>query len=365
MASAEGSAGLDSAEVSSRLSPASMSALDSPEETLAELCACVPAQALQGLALSKLAQWALWECPSGRAGLARARHALSWVRLALQYDLAATSDLSCLVEPLLATFILNKSLRPIVADLLCSVVVVKHVTSWRVKALQRLGHCARLPKDKAAVATVAGRFSMLKPGSVPAHLLKIRAKMTSSSASTNADPLSAAFEAVWRDRTPIDAEMDDLVAQGRLTWEADQVYEDQVRSSPPAKRPRRARTHLRHMLGGPQPNRLAAELRKHGRREDDVEMTSLQKCSRVGDVYDNVSKILPPARTTALLCNRGTFFLLAVAPPIGRFERNSAAVTRQRLRLLRESRHRLALTLHHVLHNEFFASEDSGTKCKS
>ncbi len=38
------------------------------------------------------------------------------------------------------------------------------------------------------------------------------------------DSLGRKFESVWRDRTPIEAEFDDLVGGSHLTWENDQVF---------------------------------------------------------------------------------------------------------------------------------------------
>jgi hypothetical protein len=186
-----------------------------------------------------------------------------------------------------------------------------------------------------------------------------------TSVTTIEKPLSAAFEGVWRDRTPIDAELDDIVADGRLTWEGDQVFESSsdlssregLSSSPPSKRRRRL-AHLRSMLGDPEPNRVDEKLAAGRHSGKEGTKVPLSHCVRVGDVYDNLSRLLPPAKTTALLCNRGTFFLFYATPRGYR----SGEGDQLRKRLLRERRHRLALVLHYVLHNEFFASVNTGSK---
>jgi hypothetical protein len=165
-------AGLSASEVAKRLSPASLSDLSASTQQVftAELCECVPASTLDESVAPKVVLWAIWECGrpgAGRASVAHARAALLWTRLALQYDLAPAKSLSALVEPLMTTLVLNKNLRAIASDLLCSVVGKKDVTSWRVRALSRLNVAVSSRPDRAAVAAVVERFAILRPELMP------------------------------------------------------------------------------------------------------------------------------------------------------------------------------------------------------
>ena len=181
-------------------------------------------------------------------------------------------------------------------------------------------------KEWHAVVNLAHKFKFLRPDALPPALAKLARHRGSASSSGGEgggaaapDSLGHAFEAVWRDRTPIEAEIDDLVGESKLTWDNDRVFpgtgeacleaeedDGDPFGSPEAKRKRRggppSRAHLRSFLGGPAPNPILQQLsaaRRRGRKGDvgkDEAKVSLSSCRTVGDVYKNLRRLALPAR---------------------------------------------------------------------
>ncbi len=263
--------------------------------------------------------------------------------------------------------------RSVLSDVLCAITESCHVTRWRVRLLQDLAsfyYKGSQGKEMKGVVNLIHKFRFLRPEIIPQvrpngqqicnfrafvqsiqfftsqSLMNYRLKPQSPSASA-CDSLGRRFESVWRDRTRIEYEFDDLVPATRLTWNNDQVYrgvgapdddksegEDQQVSprrplirmqlhtyvpdmhkqasllfppQPPSKRGRRlpsSRAHLRQLLGGPESNPIVEQLRKGnstgrgggGGVGAAPRTFPLSKCRTVGDVYDNLPRLEMPAR---------------------------------------------------------------------
>jgi hypothetical protein len=158
--------------------------------------------------------------------------------------------------------------------------------------------------------------------------------------------MESRFEALWKMRTPLDTELDDLTKEGRL------CYDERLREDRDGKVIMQAkdlvnwRTYpIACIMFQPLPSKQARYANPLPAPEpslwfDRGQEVSLTSCQTVGDVYANLAALALPSRTLSMLQNRATFLLLFA-------NRNPGEVQA-----------RFSVTLYHTLYNEFFGCGD-------
>jgi len=276
----------------------------------------------------------IWDaCHPKRGGATRRRDltrtVLQWANHLILYSLCPPVSFSMLYEQLLQLLcqdLMKVSLSTSVANaclqLLTSITDSSQVLEHRVKRVHRMVLKGKKPK----LCMLLKKFKDLKPQLVPWNLDTIPSLPAQApiSKSASAVEMEARFEALWKNRTPIDTELDDLTRHGRLGWEKF-IPEDEAGNPPPSKASR-----FENPLPLPQ-SRLLFPV-EH--------VSTLSKCQTVGDLYTNLATLETPGRTLSLLRNRATFLLLFA---------NSKA---------NEVQARFSVTLYHTLYNEFFGCVD-------
>ncbi len=197
------------------------------------------------------------------------------------------------------------------SDILCAITESRHVTKWRVALVSRMAQTyykGAAHKEWKAVVNMAHKFAFLRPEIVPQAMHRLKRSADAGSSFGARDALGYKFEGVWKDRTPMDAQLDDLGPESRLTWQAENVFrgpgapeEGEDDERPRKRRQARPRVgaRLNKILDGQEPNPIQEELDKHRRTDRSLNASKmpLSRCQKVGEVYDNLNRLAMPARS--------------------------------------------------------------------